>query len=855
MLAVITLLLAMAGCSDAGSADEDVVAASLTLSAADLEIMDENPGTLTATLLDATGRPIDGSRARYEFTWSVLQPNIVDMDAKGNKATLSYRTRGTTVVRVTAHRTTTAPSAGISASVSVDESTLSTSARIKTKQKPADLIIARGNGQKGRVKTVLPEAVVVQVRDKPGRGVPDQPVRFTAKNGGTVTVADVVTDSGGFASTSWELGPPAGGQQLEVVAPAGTTTFNAEAAPAEPSTLQIVSGDGQSGAAGTALPANLVAAVLDQYGNPVPGAIVSWKVASGGGSLQVVVSPSDTAGRSTALWTLGSAVGEQQASAEFGAHFVGFKATATAASPVLSSVTVSPSAVTLDGLGLSTQLSAVARDKSAATLSNTTFTWASSNAAVATVDAAGKVTAKAVGLALVIATAAGVADTAHVAVRQVPASIQLSSTSLSIAVGGTAQLQAVVKDAGGATIASATVAWTSSAPSVATVAGGLVTGTTAGTAVIAATSNGVTASAQATVTAPPPPTNPPPPGKGVWISTQEIAALPTSGAAWTQLYNDAKRDPGTPDLSNQDAKHGHYVMAAALVCARTGEFCAKAEQGILSAIGTEQGARWLAIGRTLGAYVIAADVMNLRADGNPNSAGSRVEAWMRGWLTTRIADNVSGQLRTFAPYHSGSNAAAQEGFVHAAVAAYLSDTAALKHNWDMFRVFVCDAGAPNLAIDLGQGVSSGWAHDSSKPCAINPKGTTKQVPAGRPGAGGTFRIDGSIINDMRRGGDYQWEPGWTGYPWTGLAGIVPGAAVLHRQGFPAFDAADRAVLRTHEYLWFLSQNTATSGWFDGSRGSEVVQLVNHYYGASYSVSSPTQVGHTIGYTGWTHPRR
>ena len=72
----------------------------------------------------------------------------------------------------------------------------------------------------------------------------------------------------------------------------------------------------------------------------------------------------------------------------------------------------------------------------------------------------------------------------------VATSITLSATSVSFAsLGETAQLSATVKDQNGATMASATVTWTTSDEAVATVAStGLVTSVADGTATITATS-------------------------------------------------------------------------------------------------------------------------------------------------------------------------------------------------------------------------------------------------------------------------------------------------------------------------------------------------------------------------------
>lgn len=341
---------------------------------------------------------------------------------------------------------------------------------------------------------------------------------------------------------------------------------------------------------------------------------------------------------------------------------------------------------------------------------------------------------------------------------------------------------------------------------------------------------------------------------GIWIDRDELMSLPTSGAAWDRLLSDAGRDLGSANIADQDSNHDVYTMAAALVCARTGEYCAKARDGLLDAIGTERGGRWLAVGRNLAAYMIAADMIDLRADGDPNSAGTRFEEWATEWLTLRLSDNNNlSQLRPFGPFHSSANAAAQEGLAYVAVAGYLRDDWAMERGWDAYRTFVCDPGAPDREnIYLDAPVNDGWTHDDQNPCAVNPAGTSKRVPSGRAGAGSVQRIDGALVGDMRRGGLYQWEPGYTQYVWVGLEGLVPAAVILENAGYPAFEVADRAVLRTHEYLMHLRTETGDVRWFDGDRAREVVQLVNDVYGESFPMNGVAGAGRTVGYTSWTH---
>jgi hypothetical protein len=258
------------------------------------------------------------------------------------------------------------------------------------------------------------------------------------------------------------------------------------------------------------------------------------------------------------------------------------------------------------------------------------------------------------------------------------------------------------------------------------------------------------------------------------------------------------------------------------------------------------------VGRNLTAYVIAADLLDLRADGNAGSAGTRVEEWIAGWLTKQLRDNNSTAFRDIEPFGGSANAMAQEGLAYTAVAAYLRDGWALERAWDAFRTFACDPSAPDREnIYLDKSVEDGWTA-ASNPCAVNPAGSTMRVPQGMPGAGTVHSIDGSLSGDMRRGGSYQWEPAYTQYTWVGLEGFVPAAVLLERAGYPAFQVADRAVLRTLEYLWYLRTQTGDARWFDGDRARGIVHLVNVAYGASFPVAGAVGVGRTVGYTDWTH---
>jgi glucose/arabinose dehydrogenase len=76
--------------------------------------------------------------------------------------------------------------------------------------------------------------------------------------------------------------------------------------------MERISGDGQTAAAGTALPQPLRVRVLDRHGSGVSGVAVAFSVSSGGGSIVPQTAATDAAGQAEASWTLGATPGEQQ---------------------------------------------------------------------------------------------------------------------------------------------------------------------------------------------------------------------------------------------------------------------------------------------------------------------------------------------------------------------------------------------------------------------------------------------------------------------------------------------------------------------------------------------------------------
>ena len=191
----------------------------------------------------------------------------------------------------------------------------------------------------------------------------------------------------------------------------------------------------------------------------------------------------------------------------------------------LRSISVQPSSATLDA-GRTLQLSATSKPSR----KGTTYTWTSSNAAVAKVSSSGLVTAVAAGTAKVTAAAGGASGSSAITVRAVTvpvASVTVTPSPSTVQVGSTVQLTATPKDANGTPLSGRLVTWSTSASTVATVSSsGLVSGRAAGSATITATSEGKSGADALTVTSAP---TPPPSGSAVLLAAGDIASCSSSG--------------------------------------------------------------------------------------------------------------------------------------------------------------------------------------------------------------------------------------------------------------------------------------------------------------------------------------
>ncbi len=316
-----------------------------------------------------------------------------------------------------------------------------------------------------------------------------------------------------------------------------------------------------------------------------------------------------------------------------------------------------------------------------------------------------------------------------------------------------------------------------------------------------------------------------PNSKGIWISNEDIARLPTSGKAWDNLKSVANGSAGTPDLSDQDDPTNVRVMAKALVYARTGDESYRQEviDLCMRAIETENGGRTLALARELIAYVIAADLVGLPPD---------KDAQFKAWLDGVRRESLSGKTLISTHEDRPNNWGTHAGGSRVAVAVYLSDQQEIERCAQVFKGWLGDRGAYS-GFHYG---SLDWQADSGKPVGINAVGTTKSG----------HNIGGVLPDDQRRAGGFKWPPPKENYVYEALQGVLAQAVILHRQGYDVWNWSDRAILRTFQWL-HQEANFEASG-----DDSWEPHLANFYYGSNFPAKVPSSPGKNVGWTDWTH---
>lgn len=412
---------------------------------------------LGATVRDVSGQALPGT----SVTWSSSNTAAATVNSSG---LVTAAGAGSAVVTATSggkSGSVTVQVAGVSTPVAVSTVTLSTSSASLTVGQTATLVAtprdASGNALTGRVVTwTSSNSSVASVSSA---GV------VTAVAAGSATVTATSENRSASASVT-----------VTTVAPVAVASL----------VLSPASASVQVGSTTT-----LTATPRDEAGNTLSGRTIAWSTSN---AAVATVSPAGVVS--------GLAAGTATITATSEGKSASAVVTVSTAPPApVASVAVSPAAHTFTALGQTLQLGATVLDSQGQALAGRAVTWSTSNAAAADVDATGRVTAKALGSAVVTGTVEGKSAAVQVTVNQVPSTLQINPNAVSFgAIGESMQLSASLSDANGHSVSGCAVAWTSHSTNVVTVNSlGSLLSKAVGTALVTAACSGVADTVSVTV--------------------------------------------------------------------------------------------------------------------------------------------------------------------------------------------------------------------------------------------------------------------------------------------------------------------------------------------------------------------
>ncbi|HEY0025428.1 MAG TPA: Ig-like domain-containing protein [Longimicrobium sp.] len=317
--------------------------------------------------------------------------------------------------------------------------------------------------------------LTVTARDAAGNALAGRQVTLVSSNAAVATVNAAMQVQGLSPGTS----------TITATAEGKTATATVTVVPVPIASLTLEPGSVQVEVGKSA---QLTVTARDMAGNPLAGRQVT-----------LISSNAAVATVNAALQVQGT--GEGTATITATAEGKTAIATVTVLPVPIASLTLEPGSVQVE-VGKSAQLTVTARDAAGNALAGRQVTLITSNAAVATVNAAQQVQGVSPGNAMITATAEGKAAMSVVTVVPAPvASVTVTPTPITLEPGAMQQLAAALRDADGNALTDRTVAWSSANTALVQVsAGGVVTGVASGGPVaITATAEGKTGTAQVTV--------------------------------------------------------------------------------------------------------------------------------------------------------------------------------------------------------------------------------------------------------------------------------------------------------------------------------------------------------------------
>jgi adhesin/invasin len=297
--------------------------------------------SLVVRATDALGNPV----ANVDVTWSVsgggsISPVTVTTGADGLAA--AQRVLG--------------PSSGAQSAQAIVDGFTGSPVEFSHTAEPANptaLVLIDGNNQTAPAGFEVAGDLVVRLQDPTENGIGGRPITWVVPAGmGSVNPSTSTTDATGLARTRWTLPNSVGTKSVSAVfSGLQPVVFSATATADLPTTIQMVSGNGQSAAVGAALTNPLVVRVTDANDNPVPNVAVAW-TAEVGGSVSADNTATDAQGLAQVSRTLGLVPGQYTTSASVDGlqgSPVTFVSTATVGAAAQLALAVAPGSPVVSG--------------------------------------------------------------------------------------------------------------------------------------------------------------------------------------------------------------------------------------------------------------------------------------------------------------------------------------------------------------------------------------------------------------------------------------------------------------------------------------------------------------------------
>jgi hypothetical protein len=333
----------------------------------------------------------------------------------------------------------------------------------------------------------------------------------------------------------------------------------------------------------------------------------------------------------------------------------------------------------------------------------------------------------------------------------------------------------------------------------------------------------------------------------MFIKPAELMAKPTSGAGWNFIKSKADGTWGTVRLSDQNLLTQGYVLAGALVYARTGNVTYKNK--VITAIkqvpGTEVGTttQLLALARTLYGYVVSADMVGM----DYNTVCNNGETWLhflKRIRTTVIPGNARWTTLEYTSANTSSNWGAHALASHLAVSYALNDTTAIQRDINIFKRFLGDLSSPAAPF---QPTASYIYHSDGQTWDMSPTLLRGINPAST-----TDKRSGALIEDALRltsGGSDSVacctvQAAAVGYQEETLDGILSTAQLLRAHSVDLTTFQSSALKRA--FVFYITHGGPSSY----SVARYLPYAINYLYGTNYPTQTEDRPYRHMGYGSW-----